>query len=87
MKTEYLGLELSWYTEFLGFGYDFKGKDYKVVRFVVYKEPDYRFKAEVHVYTFGYGSNSWKDIDRDQIYLQRIFCYHGLVFQKRADVL
>ncbi|XP_061993541.1 F-box/kelch-repeat protein At3g06240-like [Rosa rugosa] len=54
----YLAFELENYTELLGFGYDPKGKDYKVVRLLVYSLFSYWFKTEV--YTMG--SNSWREI-------------------------
>ncbi|PRQ48525.1 putative F-box domain-containing protein [Rosa chinensis] len=63
-NDEYLDLELRYYTEFLGFGYDRKGKDYKVVRFVVYEESCYWFRAEV--YTLG--SNSWREVETEYTY-------------------
>ncbi|PRQ42296.1 putative F-box domain-containing protein [Rosa chinensis] len=53
-----LSYELRYYTEQLGFGYDPEGKDYKVLRFVIYDESCYWFKAEV--YTMD--SNSWREI-------------------------
>ncbi|XP_040374671.1 uncharacterized protein LOC112199233 [Rosa chinensis] len=43
----YLAFELENYTELLGFGYDPKGKDYKVVRLLVYCLFSYWFKTEV----------------------------------------
>ncbi|XP_004304893.1 PREDICTED: putative F-box protein At4g10190-like [Fragaria vesca subsp. vesca] len=56
-----LNYELSYYDEYLGFGYDPKCKDYKIVRFVIYEESCYWFKAEV--YTMN--SNSWREIKTD----------------------
>ncbi|XP_050384218.1 F-box/kelch-repeat protein At3g06240-like [Argentina anserina] len=55
---ELLEYRLRSYSEHLGFGYDSNGKDYKVVRFVIYDKEGYWFGAEV--YTMN--SNSWRDI-------------------------
>ncbi|XP_050384297.1 F-box/kelch-repeat protein At3g06240-like [Argentina anserina] len=56
---ELLNYELGSYTDNLGFGYDPKGKDYKVVRFVTYNEEYYWFRAEV----YSMDSNSWREIN------------------------
>lgn len=59
-EGKYVLYELQYFNvEYLGFGCDHKGKDYKVVRFVVYCKSCYWFKADV--YTLG--SKSW--IERD----------------------
>ncbi|XP_050384232.1 F-box/kelch-repeat protein At3g23880-like [Argentina anserina] len=63
-EDELLFYELNCYTEYLGFGYDPKGKDYKVVRFVIFDEVCYWFKAEV----YDMHSNSWRDIKMKTIY-------------------
>ncbi|KAM5569638.1 F-box/kelch-repeat protein [Rosa sericea] len=53
---KFLEFELRCYSEFLGFGYDPKGKDYKVVRLLVYDELSYWLKAEVRGWREGCNS-------------------------------
>ncbi|XP_050384301.1 F-box/kelch-repeat protein At3g06240-like [Argentina anserina] len=59
-----LDYELDCYSEYLGFGYDPKGNDYKIVRFVMYSESSYWFGAEVYTMR----SNAWRKIETEYEY-------------------
>ncbi|XP_004304886.1 PREDICTED: F-box/kelch-repeat protein At3g06240-like [Fragaria vesca subsp. vesca] len=55
----YLEYGLRYYTDYLGFGYDPKSEDYKIIRMVNYDKEYYWSRAEVYTMK----SNSWREIE------------------------
>ncbi|KAL6138565.1 hypothetical protein ACLB2K_063846 [Fragaria x ananassa] len=52
--------DATYWTDCLGFGYDSKGNDYKVVRVLIYNDSHiYDYRAEVYTMR----SNSWREVD------------------------